>query len=136
MKQFHQYSTYWLPVVVLVCSSLIPHYATAAASYLQELKVDANWDAAPSPRDGGKSSPSVQTQAPAALPKQTVNPASNIKAGLSQEEFENQLQQNYYGSYLFYSTLLLAQRNKVYEEYKEDNDIESIRKSIMSKLKK
>lgn len=136
MKRFHRYSPYWLRVVVLVCSGLIPHYATAAASYLQELKVDANWDAAPSPRDGGKASPSVQTQPQAALPRQTVNPASNITAGLNQEEFENQLQQNYYGSYLFYSTLLLAQRNKVYEEYKENNDIESIRKSIMLKLKK
>ncbi len=133
MKRTNRSSGCWLLATVIVISGTMSLDAQAADSYLQALKVEAD----KVDPEGGKDSKSSEPAYPAkGLPPQTVNPAETIKSGLKKEGFEQQLQDNYYGSYLFYSTLSKNQRTKVYEEYMQKNDIKSIRQSIMAKLKR
>ncbi len=133
MKPCNRFSNYCLLAVLLVCGGMSPQFSHAASSYLQELKNEA---AKVHPAEGGKDDNSSNPAYPSqGLPPQTVNPAETVRSGLDKKGFEKQLQENYYGSYLFYSTLPLDKRSEVYEEYKQKNDIKSIRKSIMAKLK-
>lgn len=133
MKWHNRYSGCWLIAAVVIVSGMMPLNTLAADSYLQALKVEAD----KVDPEGGKDTKSSDPAYPAkGLPPQNVNPAETIKPGLNKEGFEQQLQENYYGSYLFYSTLQKNQRDKVYEEYKQKNDIKSIRESIMAKLKR
>lgn len=133
MKMHNRSSGCWLLAAVVIAGGIMPLHVHAADSYLQALKVEAD----KVDPEGGADSKSSDPAFPAkGLPPQTVNPAETIKPGLNKEGFEQQLQENYYGSYLFYSTLPKNQRDRVYEEYKENNDIKSIRESIMAKLKR
>jgi hypothetical protein len=133
MKLHNRSSGCWLLVVVVIAVGLLPQYVHAADSYLEALKIEAD----KIDPEGGTDSKSSDPAFPAkGLPPQTVNPAETIKPGLKKEDFEQQLQENYYGSYLFYSTLKKKQRDQVYEEYQKKNDIKSIRDSIMAKLKR
>lgn len=123
----------WLFAAVVTVLGMLPVTVSAADSYLEALKAEADKIDPDSGTDSKGSDPAYPAKG---LPPQNVNPAETIKAGLNKEGFEQQLQENYYGSFLFYSTLQKRQRDQVYEEYKQKNDIKSIRESIMAKLKK
>ena len=133
MKPYSRFSGYGLLMAVLVCAGgLLPQPGHAADSYLEELKSEAEKVNPEGGKDTQGSTPAYPSQG---LPPQTVDPSETIKPGLDKKGFEQQLHANYYGSYLFYSTLPVAKRDQVYEEYKQKNDIKSIRESIMAKLK-
>lgn len=133
MKYRNRSSGCWLLATVVIISGMTPITVKAADSYLQALKVEAEKVDPNSGTDSKSSDPAYPARG---LPPQNINPEETIKPGLDKTGFEQQLQENYYGSYLFYSTLQKKQRDMVYEEYKQKNDIKSIRESIMSKLKK
>lgn len=133
MKRQNRSSVCWLLVTAVVIGGMVPLDSQAADSYLQALKVEADKVDPEGGTDSKSSDPAYPSRG---LPPQNVNPAETIKPNLDKTGFEQQLQENYYGSYLFYSTLQKTQRDKVYEEYQQKNDIKSIRESIMSKLKK
>ncbi|MFO7593943.1 MAG: hypothetical protein R6X15_07885 [Pseudomonadota bacterium] len=103
--------------------------SNASTSYLLELEAEAA-------RTGDE-----ETTAPSATQdekwaeKDRQLDSEYIEAGLGKKEFESQLEKNFYGSYLFYSTLDASKQQDVYHEYKNANDIESIRNSIKSRLK-
>lgn len=118
-----------LPAALLAGLFLLPAVSFGASSYLQELEAEAartDNDTQPKQSD--------QTKDPAWSPgKQSLS--ETISAGLSREQFEKHLKQSYYGSYLFYSTLNDADQQKVYEEYQQNNAIDSIRESIKNHMK-
>jgi hypothetical protein len=133
MKRTNRSPGCWLLAAAAIICGTMSHNTLAADSYLQALKVEAD----KVDPEGGEDSKSSEPAYPSkGLPPQNVNPAETIKPGLNKDGFEQQLQENYYGSFLFYSTLLKNQRDKVYEEYLKKNDIKSIRASIMAKLKR
>ncbi len=133
MKHHNRNSGWWLVAAALCIGGILPLQVHAADSYLEALKAEAGKIDPEGGTDEKGSDPAYPARG---LPPQNVNPAETIKAGLNKEGFEQQLQENYYGSYLFYSTLHKNQREQVYQEYKQKNDIKSIRDSIMSRLKK
>ena len=51
--------------------------------------------------------------------------------GLDMAGFEDAMKKKFFGSYLFYSKLSDEQKQLAYETYRQDNDIETIRKKIM-----
>jgi hypothetical protein len=133
MKWLNWSSGCWLVATAAICGGIVPLNVQAADSYLEALKMEADKVDPEGGSDNKTSDPAFPAKG---LPPQTVNPAETIKSGLNKDGFEQQLQENYYGSFLFYSTLHKRQRDQVYEEYKQKNDIKSIRESIMAKLKR
>ena len=105
--------------------------ANAATSYLQELEAEA---ARTTDDDDQAPSPKQEEEQKWASDQQQLH-AEHIKAGLDKTQFEEQLEKNFYGSYLFYSTLTAEKQQSVYNDYQSANDIESIRNSIKSRLK-
>lgn len=119
-----------LPLAVLCTLFIPPHDAIAATSYLQELEAEAA-------RTDDEESATDASEAPQSdwsADKQTLS--ESIEAGLSKAKFEERLKQSYYGSYLFYSTLDDTAQASVYSDYQNNNDIESIRESIKTNMKK
>lgn len=102
----------------------------AAGSYLQELEAEAART---------DSDEEAQAQPAEEEPKWDADAAEldseHIESGLNKKQFETQLEKNFYGSYLFYSTLEAGKQQEVYSDYQNANDIKSIRDSIKSRLK-
>lgn len=118
-----------LPPALLMLLCVFPVSAHSASSYLQELEAEAA---------------STDNEKAVAAPEQAKTPgwaphdqslSEKIGAGLTKAQFEERLKQSYYGSYLFYSTLDDADQQRVYEDYRKDNAINSIRESIKSRMK-
>ncbi|MGM0593198.1 MAG: hypothetical protein ACQETD_01565 [Pseudomonadota bacterium] len=111
-----------IPMALIAGLYLTP---AGASSYLQELEMEAakSSEAEKQPR------PSVD------VPSTPEKEGEKLEAGLSHEQFESTLQEGYYGSYLFYSTLEEGQQQSVYEDYQSDNSLDSIRESIKNRLK-
>ncbi|MCW8828601.1 MAG: hypothetical protein OQK94_06055 [Gammaproteobacteria bacterium] len=114
-----------LLAVLLLC---LTQSVTAATSYLQELEAEAT---------RGEDTEQGTSAAPSRFEdsRALVQNAENIEAGLSKEQFESSLQNAFYGSYLFYSTLDEGKKQRVYDDYNNDNNIESIRESIKQQMK-
>ncbi len=110
--------------VLLACCGLWAlSTATVSASYLDEIEQEALRG------DASQNIPLSQTRA-------TYSPSSEtVQAGLDQGGFERVLQNNYYGSFLFYSRLSDPDKNAVYDEYKKNNDIDHLRDLIRAKMK-
>lgn len=114
-----------LLAVLLLC---LTQSATAATSYLQELEAEASRG-----EDTEQSTPVAPS-----IPLNSRAPAQNaekIEPGLSKEQFESSLQSAFYGSYLFYSTLEESKKQRVYDDYNNDNNIKNIRESIKQQMK-
>ncbi len=60
---------------------------------------------------------------------------NNIDAS-TQEIFEEHLKAEYFGSYVFYQKLSPQEKESVYNEFKNSNDIETVRNKIIELLKK
>ena len=62
----------------------------------------------------------------------------NLPAGLKQDEFEAVLQQNFYGTFLFYKRLNSADKRTVYYRYSkaESTNLENVRKNILDLIKR
>jgi len=58
-----------------------------------------------------------------------------LERGLDQVDFEDALEEGFYGSYIFYKNLNKVKQNKVYEAYEKGADIEGLRELIIQ-LKK
>jgi hypothetical protein len=56
--------------------------------------------------------------------------------GLSREEFEKDLQNNYIGSYLFYKRLNDSQKDEVFASYQADPNPDSVREKILQVSKR
>lgn len=110
----------------LLCLSQITY---AAGSYLQELEAEAA-------RTGSED---TQEQQAAEEPEWDEDApqldSEHIESGLTKQQFETQLEKNFYGSYLFYSALEAGKQQEVYNDYQNANDIKSIRNSIKSRMK-
>jgi hypothetical protein len=118
-----------LPQALLAALWLFPVLAHAEASYLHELEAEA-----------ARTDNEQQTPAPAKAnkPAWTAHQQSlseTIPQGLSKTQFEQRLKQSFFGSHLFYSKLNDASQQSVYEDYKKNNSINSIRESIKSHMK-
>lgn len=117
-----------LPAFLMSCMWLLPLSANAAASYLHELEAEAartdNEQAAPAPKKEERPGWSAGQQ----------SLSDTIPKGLTKKQFEQNLKQSYFGSHLFYSKLNGADQERVYEDYKKDNSINSIRESIKSHM--
>ena len=62
----------------------------------------------------------------------------NLPHGLEREQFESILQENFYGTYLFFNKLNSADKQTVYYRYSkaESTDLENVRKNILELLKR
>lgn len=58
-----------------------------------------------------------------------------LERGLDQIDFEEALEEGFYGSYIFYKNLNKVKQNKVYEAYEKGADIDGLRELIIQ-LKK
>ncbi|MDX1335595.1 MAG: hypothetical protein R3312_07405 [Gammaproteobacteria bacterium] len=58
-----------------------------------------------------------------------------LERGLDQADFEDALEEGYYGSYIFYKNLNTVKQNKVYKAYEQGADIDGLRELIIQ-LKK
>lgn len=120
-----------LALIVGLSLANLPVSGVAATSYLQELEAEAERSATVEEEANGtaseQSKPEWNQNAPA--------DGETIDSGLTQVQFEEKLKESYYGSYLFYSTLDRSQQENVYQDYKRDNSINSIRESIKSNMK-
>jgi hypothetical protein len=61
----------------------------------------------------------------------------SVPKGLDREQFDAFLQENFYGTYVFYSKLNTTDRDTVYYRYSkaEEPDLENVRKNVMALLK-
>jgi hypothetical protein len=66
----------------------------------------------------------------------TLGMSDELPKGMTQEEFEKNLQKNYYGSFIFYDKLSQWNKKQVYNTYVETNDIEQIRREIKIRMTK
>ena len=117
-----------LPIVLLSGLCTIPAVANAAASYLHELEAEAART-----DNEQNTATSKNDKKPEWTPSQQ-SLSEKIPGGLSKAQFEQRLKQSYFGSHLFYSKLTDADKQRVYEDYKKDNAINSIRESIKSHM--
>ena len=58
-----------------------------------------------------------------------------LKRGLDKPDFEDSLETNYYGSYIFYKNLNPSKQDQVYKAYQQGADIDGLRDLIIQ-LKK
>lgn len=80
------------------------------------------------------SSSSTAGSAVPARKKATVVDKEQIRAGLSFDEFEEELETSYSGSYFLYAKLKSRQRKAVYSFYQKDSKVEPIRQEIVRQL--
>lgn len=109
-------------------------FATAAhANYLDELEREAarSFDA---PADQTPRASSPTPSSPISSSTLIVS-EEKLPTGLDKEDFEQALQQSFYGSYLFYSALNARDQEVVYQEYTENNNVEYLREVIKAKMK-
>lgn len=97
-----------------------------AESYLQELENEAA-------ATGTGAKTGSEADKPAWSPKQT-SLSEKIEPDLSQDQFEETLKSRFYGSYLFYSSLGEKKQQRVFEEYRQNNDIEHLREAIKRQM--
>jgi hypothetical protein len=116
-----------LQCVLFLLALSINSTATAASSYLQELEAEAAATDEGSNDNATAAKPNWTEQQP------EIN-HETIEKGLTKAEFEQALKSRFYGSYLFYSALNDAKQAVVYEEYKNNNDIEHLREVIKAQM--
>ena len=58
-----------------------------------------------------------------------------LQPKLSQEDFEKNLERNYFGTYVFYKSLAPVSKSLVYKAYQREPNIENVRKTISSLAK-
>ena len=113
--------------LILIITSL--GGSSVSASYLDELE-----------REAARSFevPAATTQPGQAEARHNILTSGHenqIQPELDKEGFEQALQNNFYGSYLFYSRLSAQDQQAVYQEYTQNNDIEHLRGVINAKLR-
>lgn len=97
-------------------------YLKSLAGEAEGLSVDSQTEVDPA---GGNTSGGLSSTAdPSGSP-------SGITGGLSREEFEKDLQNNYIGSYLFYKRLSDSQKDEVFASYQADPSPDSVREKIL-----
>lgn len=111
------------PTILLTL--LLSSEISAASSYLQELENEA------AATNSGQADATADK--PAWKPQQT-GVSDTIASGLNQEQFEEALKSQFYGSYLFYSSLNAQKRQRVHQEYLINNDIEHLRETIKHQM--
>lgn len=136
-QRIYGYRTFSYVLITGVLLAAAPLTTNAATSYLQELEAEAKRDAAFEDEVNKQPpAPEVNENTPS-IPATSGAPGSGetIDSGLTQAQFEQKLKDTYYGSYLFYSTLDAKQQGNVYQDYKRNNSIDSIRESIKANMK-
>lgn len=114
------------PLLALLVSLQLSSPALAN-SYLSELEAEAN--------NTGEQ-PQTTAKPNGGWPKTKQRLSSQLDDGLSHEEFEQSLRDNYYGSFIFYNRLSDWNKKQVYASYQKNNDIEMIRNEIKNRLTK
>ena len=105
--------------------------AAADQSYLNALEQEADTIDMTAPADTpSPGTPQPSSQLPTNTPKETLS------KGMSKAEFETELQQNFFGSYLFYSKLSDQGKENVYQEYLKRDDVAYLREVIKQELTK
>ncbi len=115
-----------LPTIKAALSlSLLGFSCMVQADYLSELEAEAK----------STGTQAEQPDASAWTPdKQGI--ASGLRKGMTHEEFEKSLHDNYYGSFLFYDKLSQWNKKQVFDVYQKSNDIEQVRNEIKSRMTK
>ncbi|MCW8919789.1 MAG: hypothetical protein OQL08_13365 [Gammaproteobacteria bacterium] len=112
-------------LLIITASLLISAPSLCVGSYLADLEAEAG-------------STDVQAGEESELnwshKKQGLS--DGLQSGLTHEEFEQSLRDNYYGSFLFYEKLSPWNKKQVYKTYVESNDVEKIRREIKKRMTK
>lgn len=108
--------------VLLCCGVIQPAYA----SYIDALEQEA--------ARGVNEHPATDIT-PSAVTIASMGGEEQLPPGLGRAEFEATLQREFYGSYVFYSTLSESHKSQVYQEYINNNDIEHLRRVIRIKMR-
>lgn len=96
--------------------------AATADDYLREVESDAK-RLATSP---------VTTENPVIL--DTISSVERLPLGLQQGGFETTLREQFMGTYLFYQRLSTQNKRKVFEIYRKDNRVNSVRAQTLKLL--
>ena len=69
--------------------------------------------------------------------KGDLGQGESVPKGLNRQQFEAFLQENFYGTYVFYTKLNSTDRDTVYYRYSKADkpDLENVRKNVMALLK-
>ena len=64
-----------------------------------------------------------------------IGDEEHLQSGLDRAAFEYALRQEFYGSFVFYSTLSEEHKSLVYQAYTHNNEIEHLRRVIRTKMR-
>lgn len=106
------------------CLVLLPmtSYATGIDDYLSRIEEEAkNQAMAPMTTKSGTST-------------SVLNARERLPLGLQQGEFERVLQKQYIGTYLFYQRLTPENKRQIFELYRQDNRVSTIREQTLKLL--
>ncbi len=107
--------------------------AQSNADYLKSLKGEAESVTLDKQTKAGSTSSVSKT---VASKLDSGGSPGRLVSGLTIEQFEKVLQQNYIGSYLFYKRLNNGQKDEVYASYQGNPDPDSVRDIIQKVSKK
>lgn len=125
MHKLKDHLSKMLATMTLLLTLLSFSEISMANSYLQELENEAAATASHEQADTADKPDWEQQQTGA---------TDNIAPGLIRAHFEEALKSQFYGSYLFYSSLNEEKQRHVYQEYLRHNDIEHLRETIKSQM--
>jgi len=130
-----RYTGQCLTRLILLFVCCIPLVTLASDPYMDALNAEADSVAVDPASE--KQEANVFDQAPTlgGWSNDAQSMSQDLPANLEQEDFEESLKLNFYGSYIFYKRLDDASQAKVYEYYQDNPSIELVRQRIME-LKK
>ena len=128
MRKLKNHLSEILAAMTLLLTLLSFSEIAMADSYLQELENEAAATASHEQADTTADKPGWE--------QQQTGVTDNITPGLIRAQFEEALKSQFYGSYLFYSSLTEKKQQNVYQEYLINNDIEHLREAIKSQMTK
>jgi hypothetical protein len=124
--RFILYRSFKQPGRLIFITSLLYLTAPGAyAGYLSDLEAEANSTDVQVEEDSGSTWSRTKQGA-----------TENLREGLTHEEFEQSLRDNYFGSSIFYEKLSDWNKKKVFETYQTTSDIEKIRNEIKTRMTK
>ncbi len=132
----HKHLITLLAAVILVIISASWAFAQSAADYLETLEGEAsNLELDDRTKSSGTAS-SVAAPASSRLSSGEGGAITDLSPGLSVAEFEQILQRNYIGSYLFYKRLKDHLKREVYAYYQSNPDPAKVRNKILQVSKR
>lgn len=125
----------FLAALLLGVTISLPVAAQQGDAYLQELDSEAR-DLNLDRETRGQQKEVKDMRSAAGLAEVPAEEQAELAPRLSQEEFEQDLRNNFFGSYSFYKRLEPAGKAKIYQQYLQDADPGQLRKRILEQLKK